>query len=179
MIECMRTEATRKTVTEQRWIPVKYHELTEEERKECLFSADIKYMIDCELPDDEQEIIVTDGRHSLPDAVEFVKLVKKASVEAMEAAKPVNVYFGEVVGTSPLRINVEQKMILGESQIVLTRNVTDFKTAVTVSWNTDDNSATLSGRKEITVHNGLAVSDKVLLIRQQSGQKYFVMDRIG
>lgn len=63
MIECMRTEATRKTVTEQRWIPVKYHELTEEERKECLFSAEIKYMIDCELPDDEQEIIVTDGRH--------------------------------------------------------------------------------------------------------------------
>ena len=63
MIECMRTEATRKTVTEQRWIPVKYHELTEEERKECLFSADIKYMIDCELPDDEQEIIVTDGRY--------------------------------------------------------------------------------------------------------------------
>lgn len=63
MIECMRTEATRKTVTEQRWIPVKYHELTEEERKELLFSADIKYMLDCELPDDEQEIIVTDGRH--------------------------------------------------------------------------------------------------------------------
>lgn len=63
MIECMRTEATRKTVTEQRWIPVKYHELTEEERKECLFSADIKYMIDCKLPDDEQEIIVSDGRH--------------------------------------------------------------------------------------------------------------------
>lgn len=45
----------------------------------------------------------------MPDAVEFVKLVKKASVEAMEAAKPVNVYFGEVVGTSPLRINVERK----------------------------------------------------------------------
>lgn len=63
MIECMRTEATRKTVTEQRWIPVKYHELTEEERKECLFSADIKYMLDCELPDDEQEIIATDGRY--------------------------------------------------------------------------------------------------------------------
>lgn len=63
MIECMRTEATRKTVTEQRWIPVKYHELTEKERKELLFSADIKYMLDCKLPDDEQEIIVTDGRY--------------------------------------------------------------------------------------------------------------------
>ena len=63
MIECMRTEARNSRVAEQRWIPVKYHELTEEERKECLFSADIKHMIDCKLPDDEQEIIVTDGRH--------------------------------------------------------------------------------------------------------------------
>ena len=43
--------------------PIDPAALTEEERKECLFSADIKYMIDCELPDDEQEIIVTDGRH--------------------------------------------------------------------------------------------------------------------
>ncbi len=33
MLECMRTEATRKTVTEQRWIPVKYHVMTAEERK--------------------------------------------------------------------------------------------------------------------------------------------------
>ena len=112
----------------------------------------------------------------MPDAVEFVKLVKKASVEAMEAAKPVNVYFGEVVGTSPLRINVEQKMILGESQIVLTRNVTDFKTAVTVSWNTDDNSATLSGRKEVTVHNGFGGSGKGPLFIHNSVIRSFLSD---
>ena len=63
MIECMRTEATRKTVTEQRWIPVKYHELTEEERKAGGFSNDIVYYLDCKMPDDEQEIIVTNGKY--------------------------------------------------------------------------------------------------------------------
>ena len=54
MLECMRTEATRKTVTEQRWIPVKYHVMTAEERKAGGFSNDIVYYLDCKMPDDEQ-----------------------------------------------------------------------------------------------------------------------------
>lgn len=35
------------------------------------------------------------------------------------------------------------------------------------------------GRKTFTVHNGLKVGEKVLLIRLQGGQKYLVLDRIG
>ena len=50
----------------------------------------------------------------MPDANELVDTLKRAAVEAVEAGKPVNVYFGEVVSASPLKINVEQKMILGE-----------------------------------------------------------------
>lgn len=67
----------------------------------------------------------------LPDANELVDTLKRAAVEAVEAGKPVNVYFGEVVSASPLKINVEQKMILGEKQLILSRNVTDFKTKIT------------------------------------------------
>lgn len=63
MIECMRTEARNLRFTEQRWISVKYHVMTEEERKAGGFSNDIVYYLDCKMPDDEQEIIVTDGRH--------------------------------------------------------------------------------------------------------------------
>lgn len=63
MLECMRTEATRKTVTEQRWIPVKYHVMTAEERKAGGFSNDIVYYLDCKMPDDEQEIIATNGKY--------------------------------------------------------------------------------------------------------------------
>ena len=43
----------------------------------------------------------------MPDANELVNTLKRAAVEAVEAGKPVNVYFGEVVSASPLKINVE------------------------------------------------------------------------
>ena len=33
--------------------------------------------------------------------------------------------------------------------------------------------------KKIIIHNGLAVGDEVILIRQQEGQKFIVVDRIG
>lgn len=127
----------------------------------------------------------------LPDAVEFVKTMKKAAVEAVEATKPVYIYFGEVLSASPLKINVEQKMILGEAQLILSRNVTDFKTTITVNWSTENKSGGsgdssfashnhgITGKKEITVHNGLVVGDAVILIRQQEGQKFIVWDRVG
>lgn len=144
----------------------------------------------------------------MPDAVGLVKAMKRAALEAVEASKPVNVYFGQVVSASPLQINVEQKMILGKAQLILSRNVTDFKTMVTVQWETEKEEKThthkvegsdgegdsinitsktqnvkhtheIVGQKEITIHNALEVGDEVILIRQQEGQKYVVIDRIG
>ena len=128
------------------------------------------------------------------DANGIVKKVHQAAIDAMESTKPVNVYFGEVVSASPLKINVEQKMILGEKQLILSRNVTDFKTKITAGniknyyYTGDVNSGTAPvspshvhavGTIEITGHTGLAVGDGVILIRQQEGQKFIVMDRIG
>ena len=131
----------------------------------------------------------------LADANELVETLKKAAVEAVEAKKPVNVYFGEVVSAAPLKINVEQKMVLGEKQLILSRNVTNFKTSITggniknyyyTGSTTDSGTAPVSpshvhavGKMEITVHNGLVVGDEVILLRQQGGQKYIVVDRIG
>ena len=43
------------------WIPVKYHYITDEEREREGYSEDWAYYLDCEMPDDGQEIIVTDG----------------------------------------------------------------------------------------------------------------------
>ena len=45
----------------------------------------------------------------LADANGLVEAVKKASRDEREASKPVNVYFGEVISKTPLKINVEQK----------------------------------------------------------------------
>ena len=130
------------------------------------------------------------------DANGIVKKVHQAAIDAMESTKPVNVYFGKVVSASPLKINVEQKMILGEKQLILSRNVTDFKTKITAGniknyyyyYTGDVNSGTAPvspshvhavGTIEVTVHNGLAVGDGVILIRQQEGQRFIVVDRIG
>lgn len=131
----------------------------------------------------------------LADANELVETLKRAAVEAMQATKPVNVYFGEVVSAAPLKINVEQKMVLGEKQLILSRNVTNFKTSISAGniknyyytgSTTDSGTAPVSpshvhavGKIEITVHNGLVVGDEVILIRQQEGQKFIVLDRIG
>ena len=131
----------------------------------------------------------------MADANELVETLKRAAVEAIEAKKPVNVYFGEVVSAAPLKINVEQKMVLGEKQLILSRNVTNFKTSITggniknyyyTGLTTDSGTAPVSpshvhavGKIEITVHNGLVVGDEVILIRQQEGQKFIVLDRIG
>ena len=144
----------------------------------------------------------------MADANELVQSLKKAAVDAMDAMKPVNVYFGEVTATGPLTINVEQKMVLGEAQLVLTRNVTDFDTMVTINLESEDDieshrhnidltdsandrisgmtekadakhSHTLTGQKQITIHNALETGDEVIMIRQQEGQKFIVVDRIG
>lgn len=148
----------------------------------------------------------------MPNAVELLKLVKRAAIEAVEASKPVNVCYGKVISDSPLKILVDQKITLSEKQLVLARNVTEFVTDITMNWkselslsththsvnvvgsDSDGDSINITveskptnlahihetiGRKSIIVHNQLVVDDEVILFRQQGGQKYIVVDRIG
>lgn len=137
----------------------------------------------------------------MPDATELTRVIKKAALKAQESTKPVNVCFGTVESTNPLTINVEQKMTLGEKQLVLCRNVTEYTTMVTVQWQTEQeeqlhkhqlknsmdytegqdkkHTHDIEGTKQMTVHNALEKGEEVILIRQQEGQKYIVIDRIG
>jgi hypothetical protein len=132
----------------------------------------------------------------LPNAVE---VVKNAALEAVEASKPVNLLFGQVISASPLKIQVDQKAIYTEKMLVLTRNVTDFEVDMTVSHQTVvishshpvvdtytgggsatsvDHKHPIKGRKKYKVHNALVVGDWVLLARIQGGKKFVVLDRI-
>lgn len=134
----------------------------------------------------------------LPDAIELTKAIKRAAIDAVNAEKPVEICFGKVKGTSPLKILVEQKMMLGSAQLILSHHLTDYKIQMTVDHYTEgadddrqdanadaDLSALIPhchayrGKKEFTIHNGLGVGDEVILIRQQGGQKYIVLDKIG
>lgn len=118
----------------------------------------------------------------MPDYNEFLKVMKQAGNEANRAAAPANVCFGKVMGAAPLKVLVDQKMTLGAAQLVLTRKVTDYEVAVTIEWETEtteEHKHDLEGKKILTVHNSLTVGDEVVLLRQQGGQKYIVIDKVA
>lgn len=126
----------------------------------------------------------------LHDFNDLLRIIKKAAVEAVNASKPTAIVYGKVISISPLKINVEQKMTLTAAQLVLTRNVTDYKVYMTVDHVTENKSGgsgdasfashnhEYKGKKEFTVHNGLIVGDEVVMIQMQGGQKYIVIDRV-
>lgn len=126
----------------------------------------------------------------LHDFNDFLITIKKAALDAVNASKPTAIVYGKVISTSPLKINVEQKMTLTTAQLVLTRNVTDYKVHMTVDHVTENKSGgsgessfsshnhAYSGKKEFTIHNGLIIGDEVVMIQMQGGQKYIVLDRM-
>ena len=69
----------------------------------------------------------------MPDLVESIK---KAALQAVDNSKPCGLMFGTVISDSPLKIQVGQKLILTDDQLVLTRNVTDFEVEVSTNWGT-------------------------------------------
>lgn len=134
----------------------------------------------------------------MPDYTALLTTIKQAAIEAAEAGNPVNICYGKVTSASPLQVLVDQKMTLGSAQLVLTRNVTDYEVSVTVGWETESELSThshnvsgiesnsvnlkhahnINGEKKMTIHNSLSKGDEVVLLRQQGGQKYIIIDRV-
>lgn len=133
---------------------------------------------------------------SLPNIIE---IVKKAAIEAVEATNPCALLYGVVVGTNPIKINIEQKLTLEIDHLILTNSVKDFKIEVELNHLTEEDNFldtnhthpnviaaafdsthkhTIEGKKKLIVHLGLKQGEKVLLLRVQGGQKYIVIDRV-
>ena len=127
----------------------------------------------------------------MPDQnASMVKLVKQAAVEAVEAGNPVQIAFGTVVSASPLKIGLEQKLVLERTNLILTRSVTDYEIEMTVDHTTGyasggsgydlfaSHAHSYTGTKKFKVKGALKTGEKVLLLRMQGGQKYIVLDRL-
>lgn len=132
------------------------------------------------------------------DINELVRLIKQAAVDAVRADAPMAICYGNVTSTAPLKIQVDQKKILGEAQLILTGNVRDFNVVLSTIEEegksegphyTENESGgggyaefaahrhKFQGRKKWRVHNALEVGEKVILLRCDGGQKYVVLDR--
>lgn len=120
----------------------------------------------------------------------LVKVFKQIAKETNAAEKPVTVCFGTVTSEEPLQILVDQKLPLSQAQLILTRNVTDYYTDETVDHLTENRGGgsgdpafeshnhNYKGRKQFLIHHKLLVGDKVVLLREQGGQRYIVLDRV-
>lgn len=120
----------------------------------------------------------------------MIEIIKKAAVEAVKASNPCAIMFGQVISTSPLKINVEQRLTLDESHLILTNLVKDFEVDMTVDFVTENTSGgsgdssfashnhAVTGKKTFQVHLGLTTGESVMLLQVQGGQKYIVLDRV-
>lgn len=114
---------------------------------------------------------------------DLLEAIKRAACGAIEDAQPVAIMYGQVISESPLKILIEQRLTLTESQLILTRNVTDFDLDVTADWTSaaagdPTHTHALKGKRTLTVHNALKAGDVVLLLREHGGQRFVILDRM-
>ena len=123
---------------------------------------------------------------------DFNKLVdtfKTLVTDTMNAYVMSDIVIGEVISTSPYQIQVDPKIIIPESNLVFTKNTTDWTAEISVDHVTENRSGgggyaefashnhDYVGRKKFLIHNSLEVGDKAILIQESGGQRYIVLDR--
>lgn len=79
----------------------------------------------------------------------LLNLMKEVGNDAVQSGSPCAVIFGKVIDLKPLKIKIEQKLVLGEKQLIKTEDSKKIKK-----------------------------NDSVILLRMQGGQKFIVLDRI-
>lgn len=123
------------------------------------------------------------------DMSDIVKVLRQVVLEAVNAQKPTSVVYGTVISTAPLKVQVDQKLILERENLKLTRAVMDYEVDMTVDHSTENRAGgsgeaafashnhDYKGRKKFLIHNGLVVGDRVTMIRANGGQQYIIIDK--
>ncbi|WP_342473232.1 DUF2577 domain-containing protein [Metasolibacillus sp. FSL H7-0170] len=120
---------------------------------------------------------------------DIVRALRQLVLDAVNAQKLATIVYGTVISTSPLKVQVDQKLTLEQENLKLTRDVMDHEIEMTVDHLTENRSGgsgdaefashnhEYKGRKKFLIHNGLVVGDKVTMIRAQGGQQYIILDK--
>lgn len=115
----------------------------------------------------------------------LIEIIKKTSLNAVENSKPMIAIIGVVESIGPLTIRIDQKSILEQDDLILTKNVVDYSIDMTVDHITEVNSSLeephshdYKGEKSFKIHNALEINDSVILLRVQGDQRYIVLDKV-
>lgn len=129
----------------------------------------------------------------------MIDVIKEVIEKLLERKKMTKLEFGTVESVKPLTVRIDAKKLLQEEDLILSHLVKDYYVDITVqhstdsiygSWDTshshpDAGNNTIPtgheheyiGRKKILIHNGLLKGEKVVMLRQEGGQLYYVLDR--
>lgn len=110
----------------------------------------------------------------------FSEVIKQAATEAVAAGKPACIVFGVVTSASPLTITVDNRFPVGESQLIVPRELRPgyldthkHKTVIGEDW-TNDEGNTLTQRE---YYYGLKAGERVILLQDAGGQRFLVIGR--
>ena len=119
--------------------------------------------------------------------VALKEAIQQLVKQQLNSANLCDYSLGVVETINPLTIRIDQKELLTEEFLILTDLVRDFDVDITVNHTTENKSGgsgyalfenhAYSGRKKITVHNGLSVGESVILVQQAGGQEFIVLSR--
>ena len=99
----------------------------------------------------------------------LLETIKTAAIDAVNSTKPVEIVLGIVLSTQPLKIELEQKLLLSEAFVIVPEELTNRTVKIMI----DD------VEKEIEIKNALQAGDKLALAKIQGGQKYLVLSRLA
>lgn len=118
--------------------------------------------------------------------MDLLKTIQQISKNTTVNLPSTKIFYGTVIKDDvPIRIKLDNKFELGESFLILTKNVKDYDVYAKIQpksggiWE-DSGGDTIAFPKEvkITVKNGLKNGDKVILLKTQDSKKYIVLDRV-
>lgn len=102
----------------------------------------------------------------------LIDVIKRAATEANEAANYTDLRYGTVTKTNPLEVTITPEFILPEQMLVVPGHLSDYTINIAPVGTLEAEGATT-----YVVFNALQVGDRVVLIREHGGRKYFILDR--
>lgn len=113
-------------------------------------------------------------------ATGLIDIMKRASLDAMDANQMCDLRFGKVVSISPLKVQITNQFTIPSSLLIVPEHLTKRSIPVIIDLDPTKTSTDTSGvgNRVITIDNSLKVGDKVALLRKTGGQSYYILDRI-
>jgi len=109
----------------------------------------------------------------------FIDLIKTIEKDSRSREQGFAIMYGTVVSADPLQIKVDNRFYLDEESLILTTNVIEKKISLSHTHTYASGTTDAALESDITIIEALSVSEKVMLLRIEDGQRFVILDRLG